>query len=254
MSEYHPEPYWSEVAKRIKSRKGENVIAGDDEPFYRYKRKKFLKMLHAIDFNGKSILEIGSGPGGNLKEIWTKKPSRLVGADISLEMIMIAQNHLSDKIELEKIDGTALPFKDNEFDIVFTATVLQHNTNEEMLKKIMAELCRVSKEKVFLFERIETKIKGDDLCYGRPVKYYEEICNQNGFELQSKSFINIRISYFISGIIRKVFGKKGRTEGEPYRKSVIILQNITLPITKILDKIFISKKDIARLEFKRVIK
>ena len=254
MSEYHPEPYWSEVAKRIKARTGENVIAGDDEPFYRYKRKRFLQMLHKISFTGKSVLEIGSGPGGNLKEIWTKNPVRLAGADISSEMITLSKNHLNKDIELVKINGTSLPFKDKEFDYVFTATVLQHNTDEEMLKKIMAELCRVSKEKVFLFERIESKIKGDDLCYGRPVKYYEEICNQNGFELQSKSFINIRISYFISGIIRKVFGKKGRIEGEPYRKSVIVLQNLTLPITKLLDKIFISKKDVARLEFKRIVK
>lgn len=252
MLEYHPESYWSDVAKRIKSREGENVIAGDDEPFYRYKRKQFLKMLHAVEFTGKSVLEIGSGPGGNLKEIWTKNPSRLAGADISLEMILIAQNHLSDKIELEKIDGTSLPFQNQEFDYVFTATVLQHNTDEEMLKKIMAELCRVSKKKVFLFERIEPKIKGDDLCYGRPVSYYEEICNQHGFKLQSKNFINIRVSYFISGIIRKIFGKKGRIEGEPYRKSVIILQKITLPITRLLDKVFVSKKDVARLEFKRI--
>ncbi len=252
MPEYHPEPYWSGVAKRIKSREGENVIAGDDEPFYRYKRKQFLKMLHAVDFTGKSILEIGSGPGGNLKEIWTKKPSRLTGADISAEMISLAKSHLNSNIELVKIDGTSLPFQDQEFDYVFTATVLQHNTKEEMLKKIMAELCRVSKEKIFLFERIEPKIKGDDLCYGRPVEYYEEICNQHGFELQSKSFINIRVSYFISGIIRKIFGKKRRIEGEPYRKSVIILQKITLPVTKLLDKVFVSKKDVARLEFKRI--
>jgi ubiquinone/menaquinone biosynthesis C-methylase UbiE len=251
MSEYHPEPYWSEVAKRIESRKGENVIAGDDEPFYRYKRRRFLKMLTAVDFTGKSILEIGSGPGGNLKEIWTKKPSRLVGADISEDMISLSKSHLNSDIELVKIDGTSLPFQNKEFDCVFTATVLQHNTNEEMLKKIMEELCRVSQEKVFLFERIEPKIKGDDLCYGRPVSYYEEICNQYDFELQSKCFINIRASYFISGIIRKVFGRKGRIEGESYRKSVILFQKITLPITQLLDKVFISKKDVARLEFKR---
>jgi len=251
MTEYHPEPYWSEVAKRIESREGENVIAGDDEPFYRYKRKRFLKMLNAVHFTGKSILEIGSGPGGNLKEIWKKTPSRLVGVDISTDMINLSKSHLNSGIELVKIDGASLPFQDQEFDGVFTATVLQHNTNEKMLKKIMAELCRVSKEKVFLFERIETEIKGDDLCYGRPVSYYKEICIQHGFELQSKSFINIRVSYFISGIIRKVFGKKGRIEGEPYRKSVILFQNITLPITRLLDKIFVSKKDIARLEFER---
>lgn len=252
MTKYQPEQYWSEVAKRIESRKGENVIAGDDEPFYRYKRKRFLKMLLDIDFTGKSILEIGCGPGGNLKEIWTKKPFRLAGADISSDMISISQSHLAPEVELVKIDGISLPFSGKEFDYVFTATVLQHNTDEQMLKKIMVELCRVSAKKVFLFERIESKIKGDELCYGRPVKYYEEICNQYGFELISKYFINIRVSYFISGIIRKIFEMKGRMEGEPYRKSVIVLQNITLPITQLLDKVFVSKKDIARLEFKRI--
>jgi hypothetical protein len=40
-------------------------------------------------------------------------------------------------------------------------------------------------------------------------------------------------------------------EGEPLNKISEILQNMTLPITKLLDKIFKSKKDIGRLEFKR---
>ena len=84
---YHPESYWSDVAKRIKSREGRNVVAGDDEPFYRYKRMRFLEMLKAVNFEGKSVLEIGNGPGGNLKEISQLKPARLVGADISAEMI-----------------------------------------------------------------------------------------------------------------------------------------------------------------------
>lgn len=63
MDNYHPEPYWSEVAQKIKTREGVNVIAGDDEPYYRYKRKRFLKLLNSVDFAGKSVLEIGSGPG-----------------------------------------------------------------------------------------------------------------------------------------------------------------------------------------------
>jgi len=28
---YHPEPYWSDVAQRILEREDKNVIAGDDE-------------------------------------------------------------------------------------------------------------------------------------------------------------------------------------------------------------------------------
>lgn len=251
MPNYHPEPYWSEVANRIKARKGGNIIAGDDEPFYRYKRKKFLLMLTSVSFKSKSVLEIGCGPGGNLQEIWKKSPSRLTGVDISADMIELSKNKLPQEIELIKIDGTSLPFKDKEFDNVFTATVLQHNTNEEMLKKIMSELCRVADDKVFLFERIEKKIKGDELCYGRPVSYYEQICNLNGFELVNTKFINIRVSYFISGIIRKVFSCKTKKEGEPLSKIAILLQNITLPFTIQLDKIFKSKKDVAKLEFKR---
>ncbi|MCK5170950.1 MAG: class I SAM-dependent methyltransferase [Bacteroidales bacterium] len=251
MSDYHPEPYWSEVAKRIKSRKGENIIAGDDEPFYRYKRKKFLKMLNSIDFNGKSVLEIGCGPGGNLQVVWKESPLRLVGADISTEMIELSREKLPQEIELIKIDGTSLPFQDKEFDFVFTATVLQHNTDEQMLKKIMAELCRVSNDKVFLFERIEKKIKGDELCYGRPISYYEQICSLYNFELINKKFINIKTSYFISGIIRKVFSPSTRQEGEALSKIAILLQNITLPVTKQLDKVFKSGKDVAKLEFKR---
>ncbi|HJW30612.1 MAG TPA: class I SAM-dependent methyltransferase, partial [Saprospiraceae bacterium] len=133
MSQYHPEPYWSDVAKRIKSRKGKNVIAGDDEPFYRYKRKRFLSLLKEVDFSGKKVLEVGSGPGGNLKELSTVPGIKLVGADISDDMINLAKSILPTSIELVKTNGTTLPFADQSFDAVFTATVLQHNTDEKML-------------------------------------------------------------------------------------------------------------------------
>ncbi len=251
MADYHPEEYWSEVARRIKSRQGKNVIAGDDEPFYRYKRKKFLQLLNSVDFKNKSVLEIGCGPGGNLQEIWKQSPKRLAGADISEEMIGLSRNKLPNEIELVKIDGTTLPFKNKEFDYVFTATVLQHNTDEEMMKKILTEVCRVSKEKVFLFERIEKKIIGDELCVGRPVAFYESICNNNGFKLLDTKFINIRVSYVVCGIIRKVLSPKSRKEGEPLSKFATFLQQIKIPFTIQLDKIFKSKTDVAKLEFMR---
>lgn len=252
MSQYHPEPYWSDVAKRIKARKGKNVIAGDDEPYYRYKRERFLDLLLEVDFKGKNVLEIGSGPGGNLKAILTKQPASLTGADISADMIELARTNLPPEVNLVKVDGTSLPFADQSFDYVFTATVLQHNTDEKMLLKLMAEICRVAKEKVFLFERIEDSIKGDDLCYGRPVSYYEGICQQHGFVLASSKWINIRTSYYISGAIRKGLNPKSRVEGEPLNSISVLLQNLTLPLTRQLDKVFTSRKDVARLEFSRI--
>ncbi|HZV43771.1 MAG TPA: methyltransferase domain-containing protein, partial [Saprospiraceae bacterium] len=151
---YHPEPYWSDVAKRIKSRSGKNVIAGDDEPYYRYKRKQFLALLKEVDFKGKNVLEIGSGPGGNLKELLSLSPAKLTGADISNDMIELAKSNLPESVSLVKTNGTTLPFADRSFDYVFTATVLQHNTDEQMLEQLINEICRVSAEQVFIFESI----------------------------------------------------------------------------------------------------
>lgn len=254
MSEYHPEPYWSEVAKRIKSRKGKNVIAGDDEPYYRYKRKEFLKLLKEVDYSGK-ILEVGCGPGGNLKELHTithpQNSLTFTGVDISEDMLRLAKSNLPAEINLFKTNGTALPFKDQEFDIVFTATVLQHNTDENMLKSLIIEICRVSKDRVYIFESINPQLSGDELCYWRPVSYYQKWFEQNGFRLLSSKFINIRMSYYVCGAIRKLLNKKSRVEGEPLNGPSIFLENITLPLTSVLDKIFKSRKDVARLEFKR---
>ena len=70
--------------------------------------------------------------------------------------------------------------------------------------------------------------------------------------LVSSKWINIRTSYYVSGAIRKGLNSKDRVEGEPLNGISVFLQNLTLPVTRQLDKIFTSRKDIARLEFKRI--
>jgi len=49
-------------------------------------------------------------------------------------MVKLAKNKIPKDIQVQKINGTKLPFSDDEFNIVFTATVLQHNTDEVILK------------------------------------------------------------------------------------------------------------------------
>jgi ubiquinone/menaquinone biosynthesis C-methylase UbiE len=249
---YNPESYWSTIGQRIKERQEFNVIAGDDEPYYRYKRKKFLELLESINFHDKSVLEVGCGPGGNLIEILKKKPSKLAGVDISNEMISLAKERLPSKVELFKSDGKELPFSNKSFDIVFTATVLQHNTNPEMLNYLIKEICRIGTTKVAIFERIENKVTGDELCEGRPVDFYKSKFESYGFKLVDKRFINIGVSYYISGAIRKVFNPSNRAEGEPITKISELLQKLTLPITKLLDYVYRPKRDLAKLEFERI--
>ena len=207
---YHPEPYWTAVANRILQREDNNVIAGDDEPYYRYKRKKFLKLLGSLDFSGKVVLELGPGPGGNLNFVSGRGPKRLVGADISEQMLKLSKVNNPTGVELVKIDGEHLPFKDDEFDLTFTATVLQHNTDEAMLRQIVGELCRVTRKELSLFEKVESTIKGDELCLGRPVSYYEEMVKPFGFRLKEVKYINLNVSFYVSGAIRKLLNPSTR--------------------------------------------
>jgi hypothetical protein len=72
----------------IGSKKEAHGTAGDDNPFFRYKRQKFLaRFLSTIEFNSK-VLEVGPGPGGNLLQIVRPgRPRRVIGIDISSEML-----------------------------------------------------------------------------------------------------------------------------------------------------------------------
>jgi ubiquinone/menaquinone biosynthesis C-methylase UbiE len=247
---YNPETYWSAVANRMAKREKNVILAGDDEPYYEYKRVEFLSMLKKFDFKDKNVCEIGCGPGGNLAEVLKLNPKKLTGVDISADMLNIAKSNLNNnQVEFHKTNGTSIEIPTDTFDVVFTATVLQHNTDEEMLAKLIAEIARISKHRVVFFERVESKIMGDDLCKGRPVRYYESIMNAHGYKLLNVDFINIRVSYYICGALRKIFNGANHQEGEPLNSTAYLLQKITLPITKILDKIFTSKKDIAAMSF-----
>jgi SAM-dependent methyltransferase len=247
---YNPEVYWDQVAMEIADRKKLKIIAGDDEPYYRYKRKKFLQLLDKMNVEGRTILEVGSGPGGNLEYLYNKNPAKISGTDISEKMVSLSKSLLTKyKIEIRKTDGNTIPFETDSYEIVFTATVLQHNVNEEKLKKIILEICRISNSDIYIYERIENTIKGHESNLGRPIKYYADLFGEHGFKLLRVEFINVEVSYLVSGAIRKIFNKSGRSEGEKISKLSELLQNITLPLTKILDKYFKKNRDVTMLHF-----
>ena len=131
MRDYEPEKYWDKVAENVSIRDDLKIIAGDDEPYYRYKRRLFLKLFGTINFEHKKVLEVGSGPVGNLDFLANKGCAEIVGVDVSEKMIGLSRRVLRNKsVHIQKIDGSSLPFESSYFDLVFTSTVLQHNTDE----------------------------------------------------------------------------------------------------------------------------
>jgi SAM-dependent methyltransferase len=257
---YNPETYWSRVGQEIEKRAGDNVIAGDDNPYYSYKRAKFLcRFLDTIDFQSKTIMEVGFGPGGNLQHIATfHHPQLILGADISQTMYDIARRNLRSfrNVRLTKIDGTHLPFEDRSIDLSFTVTVLHHVTNAAMLEALVKDICRVTRDRVVIMEDIGQceQLGGEGSFIGRTVGAYENLLSKHGFQLRQTRFLNTKVSrrwYELSWrAYRRVFAHNHH-EGDRINFLGKVLMGLPLIVTRALDDFLTEDQNLAKLAFVR---
>jgi ubiquinone/menaquinone biosynthesis C-methylase UbiE len=203
-----------------KKYKGALVTAGDDNPYYAYKRSKFLRrFLDTIDFQSKTIMGVGFGPGGNLRHIVTyHRPAFILGADISQTMHDLAERNLRSygNLRLAKIDGSHLPFDSRSVDLSFTVTVLQHVTDATMLKALVSDICRVTRDTVVVMEDIgHYQLLDAEGAAGinRTVDAYKNLFAEHGFQLRDVRFLNTKVSRrwyeFAWRVYRRVFASRG---------------------------------------------
>jgi ubiquinone/menaquinone biosynthesis C-methylase UbiE len=75
--------------------------------------------------NGQSILDVGCFKGVDIRALKVKYPaSRCVGVDILPEAVDYCRKNNQLGIEFIQADGANLPFKDQEFDIALSNSVL----------------------------------------------------------------------------------------------------------------------------------
>lgn len=108
-------------------------------------RKKAVKIVG--ESNPKTILDIATGTGDFALEMVKLKPKKIVGLDLSEQMlsfgrVKVAEKGLSDLIEMIKGDSEKLPFSDNSFDAISVAFGVR---NFENLEKGLSEIYRVLK-------------------------------------------------------------------------------------------------------------
>jgi len=101
--------------------------------------------LLAASLKGKKILDAGCG-SGIYSTLLAQKGAVVTGVDISSKMIEIAKKELPGKVAVTYLVGDLydLPVKDQEFDIIVCAYVLE---NVEKLAPVFAEFNRVLKSK-----------------------------------------------------------------------------------------------------------
>lgn len=106
-------------------------------------RKKAIKLL--VSLQPKRILDIATGTGDFALACLKLNPEKIVGIDISTEMLAvgrekIAKRNLKDKIELFEGDSENIQFEDNSFDAITVAFGVR---NFENLEKGLTEMNRV---------------------------------------------------------------------------------------------------------------
>ena len=112
---------------------------------YRYDKLNYLPRL--VDFSsyrGKSLLEVGCGAGIDLVR-FARAGALVTGIDLSATAIDLARKNVEQnglRAELCVMNGEAIRFPDNSFDVVYAHGVLQYTAD---IKKMIAEIHRVAK-------------------------------------------------------------------------------------------------------------
>jgi len=106
-------------------------VYGEGEVFAT-RRAVVLGAMAAELGGAQAILDLGCGNGSYAAEFAQRAPAaRLVGADLSADMLHGARRRVGGRMSLVRADAAALPFAADSFDLVFMSHVLQLIANVE---------------------------------------------------------------------------------------------------------------------------
>jgi ubiquinone/menaquinone biosynthesis C-methylase UbiE len=113
-----------------------------------------LRLLQPV--RGERVLDIGCGTGRHLA-MFLNMGLDVTGLDASPHMLEIARKRLGSRAELHQGFAEDLPFEDNSFDIAALMTTLEFVDDTQ---EVLAEACRVAKDRILLGVLNRYAIKG----------------------------------------------------------------------------------------------
>ena len=75
--------------------------------------------------------------------------------------------------------------------------------------------------------------------------------SRHGFHFQSADYLDIQVSYYVMGAIRKLFNPRTRKEGEALNPLSLRLQKSVSGLTHGLDRHFPMRKDLTLMVFRK---
>jgi ubiquinone/menaquinone biosynthesis C-methylase UbiE len=114
-------------------------------------------LLTDLGSAGVRLLDIGCGDGAVLEAIAGDRPEwKLAGVEIAQRAADIAAERCPDA-EIQRYDGTTLPFDDGAFDVGVLSHVLEHVTDPIAVLREAARACRVVVVEVPLEANLSTR-------------------------------------------------------------------------------------------------
>jgi len=125
-----------------------------------------------------TIVDLGCGIG-RMTEFMVDDFDKVVGIDVSHEMIMMARERLKgvNNVLLIETDGEILPLENRSIDIVFSYLVFQHIKERKIVKSNFKEVYRVLKPGGLFKVRIRSDKVSLDKWWGG-VEYTEQSIGQ----------------------------------------------------------------------------
>ena len=112
---------------------------------YRYDKLNYLpRLVDFASYRGKTLLEVGCGAGIDLVR-FARAGAIVTGIDLSATAIDLARKNLTQNglnVDLSVMNGEAMQFPDNHFEVVYAHGVLQYTAN---IEKLLSEIHRVLK-------------------------------------------------------------------------------------------------------------
>ena len=145
---------------------------------------------------GKNVLDLGCGWGRVLKPVLDRK-AFAIGLDISENMLKLSREHLANNGHppvLLRGDGTALPFKENSSDMVYSMLVLQHLSKKNG-EEVFKEIHRVLRPGGVAYVRIPGRFAPENLLFS-----FLQFISINIFRLKDP----IRMRFYRTGEIKKI--------------------------------------------------
>ena len=120
---------------------------------YRFDKLRYLP--HIVDFDGlrdKQVLEVGCGLGIDLAR-FAKGGAEVTGVDLAEVSISLAKDNFSLRglnADLKVMNGEALDFEDESFDIIYAHGVLQYTAHDDKMITEIKRVLRQQGEAIFM--------------------------------------------------------------------------------------------------------